>query len=126
MAELKRLCSEVARALWRDRAYTGALVPIIALGVGRTAAILATLRATVLQQLPFAHPDPLVRVRDTGLFSRLAAGGGGHLPYVSSLQAAPQVSTEDLTVLIGVPMAVLAIGGGTLFAAAHRAARYDS
>jgi len=57
--ELRVAC----RTLARQRGFTAAVVLTLALGIGATSAVFSVLRAVVLQPLPYAHPEELVRVR---------------------------------------------------------------
>ena len=52
------------RGLKRRRGFTIAAVLTLAIGIGGTVATFSVVDATVLQPLPFPHPDRLVRLRE--------------------------------------------------------------
>ena len=60
-----REVTRAARRLRRTPAFTTVVVVTLALGVGVNAAIFSVLNAVMLQDLPYAEPDRLVRLYET-------------------------------------------------------------
>jgi predicted permease len=109
-----------ARSLRRAPGFAAVAVLTLAIGVGATTALFSTVNATILQPLPYPHPEQLVNVRSrlttgqitTGLLSSLNLGlfGDGQLPVERA--AGFSASPQDLTFVgaDGAPANLLATG----------------
>lgn len=62
LGSLWRETRRAARALWRDRAFSGVAIGTLGVGIAATLAMFAVLDGVVLRPLPYAEPDRLVAV----------------------------------------------------------------
>lgn len=62
MSELLHQIRIIARALLRDRAFTGVAVALLAVGIAANVTIFAVIDAVLLRPLPFSDPDALVHI----------------------------------------------------------------
>ena len=75
------------RQLRRAPAFSLTVIVTLALALGATAALAGVLRATLLNPLPYAHADELVRVEDHALTGPKALGGFISVLRTGDLQA---------------------------------------
>ena len=54
------------RQLRKDRTFTVVAILILGLGIGATTAVFSVVNAVLIRPLPFAEPQRLVRVANTG------------------------------------------------------------
>jgi putative ABC transport system permease protein len=73
LEELKQDAGFAVRVLTRNPAFTVTVIATLALGLGATTAVFSVISGVVLEPLPFAEPDRLVKVSAT---SHLRPDGG--------------------------------------------------
>ena len=80
-----------ARTLLRERAFAAVAILTLALALGANSAIFTVLNAILLQPLPYAEPDRLLKVR---VFSTVFSGGEGDqlaYPNIRDLRTLPSI-----------------------------------
>jgi putative ABC transport system permease protein len=83
LEELRRDLAYAVRALASNPSFTSAAVLTLALGIGATVAVFSIVRGVLLQPLPFANPDRIVRIVENVPAEESFSGRAMRLPSMN-------------------------------------------